>query len=277
MARLIAKEFGDRWNQTAVVENHPGATGLLGGRLVAQASADGYTLLVASNSHFSAAALRGQSAGFDPLRDFAPVGRIAHGDYALAVRPGLGTMTVAEFVARARARPKSVTVATSGAGSNSQRALALLERAAHIRMLEIPYNGGGRDLQAVIAGIVDATFDDLGVVLPFAASGAVRLLAVCSARRTELAPDLPTFAETSLPEVVIEAWYGVVAPAGTPREIMATLIATLRATLADPEVRRTLAAMDLDPIAETPEQFATAIRAEIEQARAVAELIAERP
>ncbi len=231
MARLVAREFGDRWNEAVIVENHVGATGMLASRMVAQAPADGYTLLVLSNSPIAAAALDPETAGFDPLRAWAPVGRIARGDVVLAVRRGLGATTVREFVALARARSESVSLATAGTGSNSARAVTLLEEAADIRILSIPYNGGSLDLQAVIAGHVDATFVDLALALPFVAPGAIRLLAVCSPQRLPLAPDVPSFAEAGYPSVVTDAWYGIVAPAATPADIIADLVATLQSML----------------------------------------------
>jgi tripartite-type tricarboxylate transporter receptor subunit TctC len=276
MARLVAQEFSQRWEQTAFVENHAGATGMIAGRLVAQAAADGYTILVSSNSVFAAAALDEQLAGYDPLRAFAPVGRVARGAYVLAVHPGFGA-TVQKFVARARAQPDSVSVATAGVGGNSARALILLQQVAGIRLIDVPYNGGGYDIEAVIAGHVDATFVDLGVALPFAASGEIRVLAACSPNRLALAPELPTFAESGFPGVVTAAWYGVAAPAGTPAAIIAELVATLHSTIADSNVRKRLAAMGCDPISETPEEFAAAIRVEVEEARAFAQVAVRHP
>jgi tripartite-type tricarboxylate transporter receptor subunit TctC len=276
MARLIAREFAERWREAAIVENHVGATGMVASRMVAQAPADGYTLLVASNSPFAAAALDPETAGYDPLRAWAPVGRVARADYVLAVRRGLGAATVREFVALARARAESVSLATAGAGSNSARALTLLEQIADIRILNVPYNGGSAYLQAVVAGHVDAIFVDLALALPFAASGAIRILAACSPQRLPLAPDVPTFAEAGFPGVLTEAWYGIVAPAGTPADIIAELVATLHSTLADPDVRQRLTTMGCEAIVESPEEFAAAIRREVEQVRALAELVSQR-
>jgi tripartite-type tricarboxylate transporter receptor subunit TctC len=277
MARLIAREFAERWKQAAVVENHVGATGMIASRMVAQAAADGYTLLVASNSPFAAAAVDLQTAGYDPLRGFSPVGRIARAGYLLAVRPGLGTATVREFVALARVRAESVSLATGGAGSNAARAVALLERAAGIQILSVPYNGGGLDLQAAIAGHVDGAFIDAAIALPYATAGTLRLLAACSPERLALVPDLPTFAEAGFPGVVTNAWYGIAAPAGTPPVIIAELVTTLHSTLADADVRQRLAAIGCEVIAETPGEFAAAIRLEVEQARAFAEQVGRRP
>jgi tripartite-type tricarboxylate transporter receptor subunit TctC len=271
IARLVAKEFAERLKEAVVVENHGGATGTIAGRMVAQAPADGYTLLVASNGPIASAPVELEAAGYDPLRAWAPVGRIARAGYVLAVRSGLGTANLREFVTLARARAESVSLATVGAGSNSARALALLQRAAGIRILNVPYNGGALGLQAVVAGHVDATFCDVALALPFAASGAVRLLGACARQRLALAPDVQTFAEAGFPGVVTEAWYGIVAPAGTPAGTIAELVATLHSTLADAEVRRRFTAMGFEGIVETPAEFADAIRAEVEQVHSLAE------
>lgn len=271
MARLVAREFGERWKEAVVVENHGGATGTIAARMVARSPPDGYTLFVASNGPIASAAVEVATAGYDPLQAWAPVGRFARGGYVLAVRSGFDTTTVREFVARARVTTESVSISTVGAGSNSSRALALLRQAAGIRILEVPYNGGALALQAVVAGHVDATFCEWALASPLAESGAARILAAASRQRLALAPELPTFAEVGLPGVVAESWYGIVAPAGTPAAVIAELNATLHFMLADTDVRRRLTALGCEAIVETPEEFADAIRLETEQARLLSE------
>ena len=208
-----------------------------------------------------------ETAAYDPVRDWAPVGRIARVGYVLAVRSGLGAATVREFVELARARADGVSLATVGAGSNAARALGLLERAAGVKILEVPYKGGAPGLQAVVAGQVDATFCDLALALPFVPAGTVRILATAGNRRLALAPDVPTFAEAGLPGIVAEPWYGIVAPAGTPAAVIAELSAALHAALNDEDIRRRFASLGYEAIVETPEEFAVAIRFEAEQAR----------
>ena len=270
VARLVAREFAAQWKESVVVENHGGATGTIAARMVANAPADGYTLLVASNGPIVSAAVGVETAGYDPLRAWAPVGRFARGGYVLAVNSGLGTTTVREFVALARARAEPVSLSTVGAGSNSARAATLFQRVTGVRGLEVPYNGGALALQSVVAGHVDGTFCELALALPFAESGALRILGAASRQRLALAPDLLTFGELGFPGVITESWYGIVAPAGTPAMVIAELVAALHATLADSEVRRRFLTLGYETIVETPEEFAIAIRLEFEQARSLA-------
>jgi tripartite-type tricarboxylate transporter receptor subunit TctC len=271
VARIVAEGFAQHWKVAVVVENHPGATGMIAGRMLASAPADGYTLLSAGNSLIASASMDMQTAGYDPRQAFAPVGRIARGGYVLAVRSGLGVKTVRVFVALADARAESVTFSTVGGSSNSARGLALFQRIAGIRALEIPFNGGALAVQAVVAGHVDATFCELALALPFAESGAMRILAAASRQRLPLAPDLPTFAEIGYPGVMTESWYGILVPTGTPAAVIAELVATLHATLANTEVQRRYRSLGCETIVETPEDFAAAIRLETEQAREVTE------
>ncbi|MBK7592280.1 MAG: tripartite tricarboxylate transporter substrate binding protein [Betaproteobacteria bacterium] len=277
VARLVAQHFSDRWKQSVVVENHGGAGGTIGARVVARAPADGHTLLVGSNAVIMSAAAHSPVAGHDPLRDWAPIGRIVRVGYVLAVRPGLGVATLRELVALARGRATALTVATVGAGSNSSMALALFAREAGIPLLEVPYKGGAPGLQGVVGEHVDATFCDLSLALPMAATGAVRIPATCGRRRLALAPDIPTFAEEGFPGVVAEPWYGIVAPAGTPSSIIAEVATALRAMQNDPEVGRRFATLGYETILETPAGFVDAIRDEVAQARSVAQGAAPRP
>jgi tripartite-type tricarboxylate transporter receptor subunit TctC len=267
MARLVAQKFAARWKESVVVENHGGAAGTIAGRMVARAPADGHTLLVGSNATIASAAVQTDTAAYDPVRDWAPVGRIARVGYVLAVRSGLGAATVREFVELARAGADGISLATVGAGSNAARALGLLERAAGVKILEVPFKGGAPGLQAVVAGQVDATFCDLALALPFVSAGTVRILATGGSRRLALAPDVPTFAETGLPGVVAEPWYGIVAPTGTPAAVITELSGALHAALNDDDIRRRFANLGYEAIVETPEEFAVAIRLEAEQAR----------
>lgn len=270
IARMIARQFGQRWNKTVIVVNHAGASGTIAGRLVAHAPADGYTLLVGSNATIASAAVDPEAAGYDPVRDWAPVGRIVRSGIVFVVRPGLDVTTVQDFVALARARAGAITVSTAGAGSNSSQAVALIEQSAGISTLAIPYNGAALQLQAVVAGVVDATICDASVARPFAARGAVRILAATARRRLALLPHVPTFIEAGYPEVVSEPWYGIVAPAGTPAAVIAELVGALHAALADSDARRKFEMLGFEPIVETSDQFANEIRADLEHARATA-------
>lgn len=267
LARLVAQQFAARWKESVVIENRGGAAGTVAGRMVMQAPADGHTLLVGSNATIASAAVQMDPAPYDPVRDWAPVGRIARVGYVLAVRSGLRAANVQELVELARVRADGITLATVGAGSNASRALRLLERAAGVKILEVPYKGGAPGLQAVVAGQVDATFCDLALALPFVPVGTVRILATGATRRLALAPDVPTFAEAGLTGIVAEPWYGIVAPTGTPAAAIAELSDALHAALNDEEIRRRFVDRGYEAIIETPQEFAVAIRFEAEQAR----------
>ena len=270
LARIAAQHFSARWKEGVVVENPAGAGGAIGARVVADAPADGHTLLLASNGVLAAPPAGGDAAGFDALRTWAPIGGIARVGYVLAVRPGLGATTLGAFVAKARARPEALTVATVGGGSNSAKALALLQRAAGIAVLEVPFKGTAPALQAVIGEHVDAIFCDFILAQPSAAKGALRLLAACGRHRLALAPDLPTFAEAGIPGVVAEPWFGLVAPKGTPAAVVGELAAALHAMRADPEVGHRFATLGYEVITDTPEGCAAALDAEQALARSLA-------
>lgn len=263
MARLVASHFAVRWDSSVVVDNVPGAGGLIGGRAVARAAPDGYTLYVGSSANIAWAALQSADAGYDPRIAWTPIGRIARLAFVLAVRRDLGTASVREFVRRARVKPEGVTVATVGAASNSGRALRLFERATGAKMLEVPYKSAAPSVTAVVSGEVDATFCDLASAL--AHSDSLRLLAQTAARRSPLAADLVTFAEAGVPGLVVEPWYGLVAPAGTPPEVASELAAALRAALTDPDLVHRFLAFGYEVVLESPAEFGAAIRDELQQ------------
>ena len=270
LGRMAAHHFSARWKEGVVVENSGGAGGAIGARVVADAPGDGHTLLVGSNAVMVAPPAGLDAAGFDPLHTWAPIGGIARVGYVFAVRPGLGAATLGAFVAQARARPGALSVATTGAGGNSSKALALLGRAAGIDVIEVPFKGTSPALQAVVGGHVDAVFGDFILAQLHVASGALRLLAVCSRRRLALAPDLPTFAEAGVPGVVAEPWFGLVAPKGTPLAAVAEVAAALRAMKTHPEVVQRFATLGYEAIADTPDEFALAIEAEMALVRSLA-------
>jgi tripartite-type tricarboxylate transporter receptor subunit TctC len=270
LARIAAQHFAARWKESVVVENPGGAGGAIGARVVADAAGDGHTLLLGSNAVVVVPPAGLDTAGFDPLRTWAPIGGIARVGYVLAVRPGLGVTTLGAFVAQARTRPEALSVATVGPGSNSAKAVALLERAAGITLLSVPFKGAAPALQAVVGEHVDAIFCDLVLVQTPAGAGAVRLLAACGRRRLALAPDLPTFAEAGVAGVVAEPWFGLVAPKGTPAAVVSEIAAALHAMRTDPEVVHRFASLGYEAIADTPEAFAAAIAAEQALVRSLA-------
>lgn len=261
IARIVAIHFASRWAASVIVENVPGAGGLIAGRAVARSVPDGHTLYIGASSNIAWSALQSPNAGYDPRVAWAPIGRIVRLGFVLAVRPDLDVATVREFAVRARAKPESLTVATVGEVSNSGRALRMFEQAIGAKLLEVPYKATVQSVQAVVAGEVDAAFCDLSTAL--AKGDRLRVLAQTASRRSPLAPDVATFKEEGFPHVVLEPWYGLVAPAGTPPDAVAALAAALRAVLTDASVAANFKSLGYEIILETPDEFAAAIRDEL--------------
>jgi len=266
IARAVARLWSERWRDGVVVENQAGASGAIAARSVAQAPPDGYSLLLGSSASLVIATVSGE-AGYDPLRDFTPIGRVARVTYALVARGGLGTAKLDEFVALARRRPGAIALATVGAGSNVALYTTRFARAAGIDVLQVPYRGGAPSVQALLAGEVDATFCDLSAVAAHEAAGAVRILAVMGAQRSPLAPEVPTLAEAGYAEVGDEPWYALVGPAGLPAPVIETLSAILRATVRDNELRRRFATLGYTLFEDTPDAFTRALAIELAQTR----------
>ena len=270
LARLVAQHLGDRFRANVVVENHGGAAGTIAARTVAASPPDGYTLLLGSNASIALAMVRTDLGAYDPIKDFAPIGRIARVGYVLVVRPGLNAATMSQLVASARGLGRPLTIATVGAGSNSSYATAQLARATGLAITDIPYKGGAPGIQAVVAGDIDGTFVDLTGVKAMAAAGSLRVIATCGRKRLTIAPEIPTFIEEGYPSVVAEPWYGVAAPAGTPSSVVSKLTTALHAMLADAAVAQRFASLGYETIVESPDEFGAAIRAEVAGARAMA-------
>ena len=261
IARMVALHFASHWSASVIVENVPGAGGLIAARAVARSVPDGHTLYIGASSNIAWSALQAPNAGFDPHVAWAPIGRIVRLGFVLAVRPGLDVANVREFATRARARPESLAVASQGEASNSGRALRMFEHAVGAKVLEVPYKATVQSVQAVVAGEVDAAFCDLSAAL--AQGDRLRVLAQTASRRSPLAPNIATFKEQGFPQVALEPWYGLVAPAGTPPDTVATLAAALRAFLTDERVAERFKSLAYEIILDTPDEFAAAIRDEL--------------
>ena len=265
LARLVAEKLADLWKEPVVVENQPGASGMIGAELVAKGPADGYTLLMASHSNLVLAKATAANLRYDPLSDFAPIGRIAYVPFVLAVHQKVPARTIPELVAFARRHPGQLTYATAGSGTMSQLAIELLKAAAGIDLLAVHYKGAGSAVHDVIAGRVDMVLADHAVVAPHVSSGALRLLASSGTRRAAAAPDVPTFAEQGIDGYAVSTWYGMVAPAKTPADILAKLAGALSEIRKLREVRERLDQLGYDPIDDSPAQFRLVIGSEIEK------------
>jgi tripartite-type tricarboxylate transporter receptor subunit TctC len=269
-ARPVAAHVSRSLGQPVVVENRSGAGGTLGGLVVARARPDGCTLLVANSAQSFATVVYPES-GFDLLRDFAPVSNIAQVPVGLVVNPArLDVGDLAAFLAAARKAPDRINIGSSGLGTMPHLAIELLQRRTGIRLTHVPYRGGGPALQDLLAGQLDATFQPLSTIASYVQSGRLRALAVASAKRESVLPDVPTFAEAGIKDFEVSTWYGLFAPVKTPSVALDALNAAVQAALAEADIRRVWQEQGARIDLETRQAFGDFVKAEVERWSAIA-------
>ena len=269
LARMLANKLTHTWGQQVVVDNRSGAGGIIGTDIVAKAPPDGYTLLVAAIGHAANPALY-RKLPYDTLRDFAPIALIADVPIVIAVNPKLNARSVKELIALARAKPGQLNFAAGGVGASSHWAGALFESLAKIQWQTVQYKGGGPSLIAVLSGEGDLTFSPLPSSINHLKAGRLRAIAITSPKRVSQLPDVPTIAESGLPQYDFQAWYGMLAPAGVPRAILLKLNRDLNAALEDPPVRNAMIANGAEPLGGTIEHFAQFLPREVKKFAIVA-------
>ena len=262
IARLVGKRLSDSVGQPLVIDNRPGAGGVVGAELAAKSPPDGYTLFLGGVGSHALNPNLIERLPYDPIRDFAPVALLAEAPLVLVVHPSVPARDLAEFIAYARKNPGKLNFASNGNGSSSQLAAVMFDSMAGVDMVHVPYKGLAPALADLLSGQVQLMFSSIVAILPHIKSGRLRALAVTGTKRLPLLPDLPTVAERGFPGYEASSWYGILAPAGTPREIVTKLNAEFTKALEQPEVSRTLRAEGAEPIGGSPEQFAAFIRAE---------------
>jgi tripartite-type tricarboxylate transporter receptor subunit TctC len=262
LGRVLATHLQALWGQTVISEYRPGAAGLIGTRQVIAATADGHTLLMASTGAILALA-GGQSGPFDVTRELAPVSLIAAPPYILVVNPAVPARNAAELIAHAKANPGKLSFGSSGAGSASHLSGALFGQMTGIDMLHVPYRGTGPAVTDLLGGRIDAMFAPALVVTPHIAAGTLRVIGTTGAARSALFPDFPTVAETGLPDYQSLGWFGLFAPAGTPRDVVAKVSADVGRVLALAEAKLRLAEQGAEPAPNTPDAFTAFINADI--------------
>jgi tripartite-type tricarboxylate transporter receptor subunit TctC len=260
-ARIIAQRLASAFGQQVVVENHAGASGVMAAEMVARATPDGYTLFMATTGQISIMPVITRTA-YDPIKDFAPISIVGTSPFVLVVHPGIPARTVAEFVDYVRARPNQLSYASSGIGSIGHLSMELFQKRAGLAMTPVMYKGGAAQLNDVIAGHVKITFFNLAAVTPFATSDALRLLAVTSGKRTPQIPDVPTLIESGYPSLKISALLGLMAPAGTPKDIVARIAGEVVRAAQDPQVAALLRSNGIEPVGSSPQDFAATIAAD---------------
>jgi tripartite-type tricarboxylate transporter receptor subunit TctC len=263
IARTIAQPLSEAFGQQFFIENRPGAAGVIAAEAVARAPADGYTLFMATSSQIAILPAITKLT-YDPVKDFAPISIVGTTPYVLAIHPGVPAHTLGEFIDYIRARPNQVSYATSGVGSVSHLAMALFLKRAGLEMIPVPYRGGATPINDIVAGHIPAFFINLSAVVPHAASGALRLLAVSTEKRVPQLPDVPTFNEAGFPGFKILTWNGLVAPAGTPKEIIDRIATEVSRATKDPKSAEHFVSNGVDPLGNSPEEFAATIPADLE-------------
>ena len=262
VARLLGQKVSESVGQPVVVENRAGAGGNIGAELVAKSPPDGYTILMGAVATHAINPTLYSSIPYDPVRDFIPVTQVASTPNVLIVNPSIPVSSVKEFIAYAKANPGKLNFGSGSTGSAGHLAGELFKSMAGVDMTHIPYKGAAPAMQDLIAGQVQLMFDNLASALTQVRAGKVKALAVTTANRSELAPELPTIAESGLPGFDINTWFGVFAPAHTPRDIVDRLHNEFATALAAPDVRSRMHNLGAEPVSSTPEQFADYIRSE---------------
>ncbi|MBI3068964.1 MAG: tripartite tricarboxylate transporter substrate binding protein [Betaproteobacteria bacterium] len=261
--RMVAQKLSEDLGQPVVVENRPAAAGTIAGQAVARSPADGYTLIMISSSNAVLPALLAKPP-YDLKRDFAPVSLVAKTSLVVVVHPSVPARDVKELIALARSRPGILNYGSS-AGGTAHFAGELLKSMAKVNIVHVPYKGAPAAVTATASGEVDMSFASIPATIPLLGAGKLRALAVTSAERTPLMPSLPAMAESGLPGYDRSVWYGMLAPAGVPKYVIARLNAEINKVVNTPEMKEAFNKQGLETQASTPEQFATYMHREIEQ------------
>jgi tripartite-type tricarboxylate transporter receptor subunit TctC len=262
IGRIVADRLSAKLGQPFVVDNRAGANSVIGSEIVARAAPDGHTLVIVA-AGFAVNPSIVRKLPFDTQRDFATIGTVAGGPYILVVHPSVPAKTVGELTAWVKSKPGGVNYASTGIGSPPHLAAELLRIAAGLDLQHVPYKGGGAVMPDLLAGRVSMFFGSISTTRASLQSGKLRAIAVTTLARSNAMPDVPTFAESGLPAVEVNGWYGMLAPARTPRASIAALNGALRQVLDDPDTRARFAASGLDPLPGSPEEFAALVSREI--------------
>lgn len=261
VGRIIGQKFNEAWGQPAIIDNRPGGGSTIGIDIVVRAVPDGYTLLVTSGGIAINVTL--YKLPFNPVTDLAPVALLAQMPYLLAVHPSLPVKSTRDLINLAKAQPDKLVYASSGAGTSSHLTMEMFMSAAKIKMLHVPYKGGGPAVNAVMSNEVQVIFNVITGPLQQAQAGKLRALGVSSARRVEIAPEIPTVAESGLPGFEVIAWYNMFGPAGMPRPVINKLNAEVNRILGEPQVRERFLALGVVPLSGTPEALRDYLNFEI--------------
>jgi tripartite-type tricarboxylate transporter receptor subunit TctC len=271
-ARVMAQRLTEVWKQPVVVENRPGAGGNVASELVARSAPDGYTLLVGTTNTHTINPHMYANMSVDPQKDFAPITIIAETPMALVLHPSVGARTVKDFVALAKAKAGGYSVGTAGTGSAGHLSAEMFNALAGVKMVHVPYKGAGPAMSDLLGGQIPVMFAPLAPVAPHIRAGKLDILAVTTAKRSQMFPEVPTIREAGIAGFEVSSWFGVFAPAGTDPAVVERIRADIVRELGDPGLRQKLQEQALDPVGNTPAEFARQMAAE---SRTFAKILAE--
>ena len=262
VARAVGQKLAERWGQPVVVENRVGAGGMIGADAVAKSAPDGYTLLMCSPQEVAVNHHVYPKVPYDPQRDFAPITLVTVTPLVIAVNPGVPARNIGELIALARAKPGTLGYATPGTASTQHLSGEILQAAADVKLVHVPYKGAGQSIPDVIGGQVPIGIYGILTISPQAKAGKLRVLAVTTPKRSPIAPEVPTLAESGFPGFDTSLWFGLLAPAGTPKDVVAKIHDDAVRALKLPDVAERIAAQGGEVIGNTPAEFAAFIAAE---------------
>ena len=264
LARIVGQKWTEAWNHPTIIENRGGAGGTIGVEYGSKAPADGYTVIMGGMSNLAIAVGIYPKLGYDP-HELTPICNIAIVPYVLTVNPHVPAKNAAELVAVAKTKKNHLSYGSSGTGAVSHLAAELFKSMSGIEIVHVPYKGTAPALTDVIAGQIDMMFADYAAVAPHAKAGKLRMLAVAGAKRMAAAPSLPTVGESGVKGYAVDAWFGLVAPPGVPKDIVAKINAVSVNALKAADVRQRFAELGYEPIADSPDQFAATIKSDIDK------------
>ena len=262
VARLIAQQLGEKFNRPFVVENRPGATGTIGAELVAKSKPDGHTLYLASQTTHAVTPYMYQKVGYDPVKDFATVTLAMQNPLLVVAHPSLGVKSVKELVALARAKPGAIDFATGGIGSSPHMSVELFKSLFNLNMVAVHYKGDGAAMADLIGGQVPIMFASIAGLLPHVKSGKLRGLAITGSKRSTIAPEFPTIAESGLAGYEVITWFGILATGGTPPDIVSKLHGEIVQSLTLTHVKEQITKLGMEIVGSTPEQFGAFLKDE---------------
>ena len=263
VARLTAQELSKVFDQQFVIENRTGAGGTIAAEYVARSPRDGYTLSMGSAATLCIAPALYPKLPYDPVRDFSPISVVAATSFVLVVHPSIPARSVKEFIALGKVKPAQLRFGSAGSGSATHLSAELFKSMAKIDAIHVPYKGGAQAIIDVLSGEIDFMFDTIPNSMPRIKVGRLRPLGVTGPQRSPVAPELPTIAEAGVPGYEATTWFGLLAPAATPRDIIDRLSAAVRKVVATEDLRHRMLSQGIEPVGNTPEQFAQLVKREL--------------